>query len=79
MQFILRVLFCVQFGARHFARFMAFVILMYGVSVQAEEYWIHSGANGYEPFFVVEGSDVSALHSGAIHDLPDLFENRHPE
>lgn len=47
IQFILRVLFCVQFGARHFAQFMAFVILMHRVSVQAEEYWIHSGPNGH--------------------------------
>ena len=79
MQLILRVLFCVRLGARHFARFMAFVILIYGASVQAEEHRIHSGPHGYEHFFVVEGSGDSAIHSGAIHDLLDLFEDRHPD
>ena len=79
MGLISRMLFCERAGAKHFAGLSVFVMLMLCVPTHAEEYTIHSGPNGYAPFFVIKGSGDDAVHSGAIYDLLDLFENRHTE
>ncbi len=59
--------------------FIATIMLMFAVTTQAEEYTIHTGPNGYAPFFMIEGSGDDAVYFGAIHDLLDIFEDRHPE
>lgn len=45
----------------------------------AEVYTLHAGPNGYAPFFIVKDDGEKTIYTGAMYDLLDMFENRHPE
>lgn len=67
------------FRAGKSAWICTFLVLLACRSVMAEVYTLHAGPNGYAPFFIVNNDGERTVYTGAMYDLLDMFENRHPE